>query len=100
MYPPNDGLLSDADSDDEEGVSANHLSGPQLSAAAEYRIDYGNSISDSSDDDTSPVEEAIVESSEVRASDMSLSDLRSFKLSACFAYIDSVALLQKTGEEN
>ena len=38
LSPQNEGLLSDEDSDDEEGVSAAHLSGPQLSATAEYRI--------------------------------------------------------------
>ena len=30
LSPPNEGLLSDEDSDDEEGVSAAYLSGSQL----------------------------------------------------------------------
>ena len=47
LTPPNGGMCSDEDSDREETVSANHLSGSQLSAQAQYRINYGHIISDS-----------------------------------------------------
>ena len=73
LTPPNDGLLSDEDSDDEEGASADHLSGPQLSAAAEYRINYGNSVINSLETDASPDEEALVSSTNVSDSALSLS---------------------------
>ena len=73
LTPPNDGLLSDEDSDDEEGASADYLSGPQLSAAAEYRINYGNSVINSLETDASPDEEALVSSTNVSDSALSLS---------------------------
>ena len=53
---PNNGLLSDKDSDDEEGVSADHLSGPQLSAPAEFCINFRNSIENTLEWDLSAVE--------------------------------------------
>ena len=56
LSSPNNGLLSDEDSDDEEGVSADHLSGPQLSAPAEFRIDFGNSVENTIEWDLSAVE--------------------------------------------
>ena len=47
LTPPNGGMCSDEDSDGEETASANHLSGPQLSAQAQYRVNYGHAIVDS-----------------------------------------------------
>ena len=47
LTPPKDGMCSDEDSDKEETVSANHLSGSQLSAQAHYRVNYGHLVSDS-----------------------------------------------------
>ena len=69
--PPNEGLLSDDDSDDEEGVSAAHLSGPQLSATAEYRINYGNSVVNSLEFDASADEDAVTASPDVSDHDLS-----------------------------
>ena len=66
LSPPNEGLLSDEDSDDEEDVSAAHLSGPQLSATAEYRINYGNSVVNSLEFDASADEDAVTASTDVR----------------------------------
>ena len=48
LSPPNNGLLSNEDSDDEE-VSADHLSGPQLSVPAEFHIDFSNLIKNTSE---------------------------------------------------
>lgn len=42
ISPPGDGLESDEDSDVEEGCSANHLSSRQLTAPAEFVVNYGN----------------------------------------------------------
>lgn len=42
ISPPGDGMLSDEDSDVEEGSSVNHLSANQLTAPAEFVINYGN----------------------------------------------------------
>ena len=53
---PNNGLLSDEDSDDEEGVSADHFSGPQLSAPAKFCINFGNSVESTLKWDLSAVE--------------------------------------------
>ena len=55
LIPPNGGMCSDEDSDREETASANHLSGPQLSAQAQYRVNYGHAIVDSmlEEEDTS-----------------------------------------------
>ena len=47
LTPPNGGMCSDEDSDGEENVSANHLSGSQLSAQAHYRVNYGHAVIDS-----------------------------------------------------
>ena len=69
--PPNEGLLSDEDSDDEEGVSAAHLSGPQLSATAEYRNNYGNSVVNSLEFDASADEDAVTASTDVSDHDLS-----------------------------
>ena len=71
LSPPNEGLLSDEDSDDEEGVSAAHLSGPQLSATAEYRINYGNSVVNSLEFDASADEDAVTASTDVSDHDLS-----------------------------
>ena len=40
-------MCSDKDSDKEETVSANHLSGSQLLAQAKYGVNYGHLVSDS-----------------------------------------------------
>ena len=71
LSPPNEGLLSDEDSDDEEGVSAAHLSGPQLSATAEHRINYGNSVVNSLEFDESADEDAVTASTDVSDHDLS-----------------------------
>lgn len=42
LAPPGDGLESDEVSDVEEGSSANHVSSCQLTASAEYVINYGS----------------------------------------------------------
>ena len=47
LTPPNGGMCSDEDSDREETVSANHISGSLLSAQAQYRVNYGHLVSDS-----------------------------------------------------
>ena len=56
LSPSNNGLLSDEDSNGEEGVSADHLSGPQLSAPAEFCINFSNSVENSLEWDLSAVE--------------------------------------------
>lgn len=47
LTPPNGGVCSDEDSDIEDTVDANHLSGSQLSAQAQYRAKYGHATIDS-----------------------------------------------------
>ena len=71
LSPPNEGVLYDEDSDDEEGVSAAHLSGPQLSATSEYRINYGNSVVNSLEFDASVDEDAVTASTDVSDHDLS-----------------------------
>ena len=56
LSPPNNGLLFNEDSDDKEAVSANHLSGPQLSAPAEFCINFDNSFKNTLEWDLSAVE--------------------------------------------
>ena len=56
LSPSNNGLLSNEDSDDEKGVSADHLSGPQLSAPAEFCINFGNSVENTLEWDLSAAE--------------------------------------------
>ena len=56
LSPPNNELLSDEDSDDEEGASADHLSGPQLLAPAEFCINFSNSVENTLEWDLSAVE--------------------------------------------
>ena len=60
LTPPTGGMCSDEDSDGEETASANHLSGPQLSAQAQYGVNYGHAIVDSmleEEDTLEPVHE-------------------------------------------
>ena len=45
LTPPNGGMCSDEDSDREKTVSANHLSGSQLSAQAQYCANCGHLVS-------------------------------------------------------
>ena len=71
LSPPNKGLLSDEDSDDEEGLSAAYLSGPQLSATAECRINYGNSVVNILEFDASADEDAVTASTDVSDHDLS-----------------------------
>ena len=47
LTPLNGGMCSDEDSDREDTVFANHLSSTQLSAQAQYRVNYGHLVSDS-----------------------------------------------------
>ena len=47
LTPPNGAMCSDEDSDKEEMFSANQLSGSQLSAQAQYHVNYGYLVSDS-----------------------------------------------------
>ena len=47
LTPSNGGICSNEDSDREETVSANHLSGSQLSAQAGYHVNYGHLVSGS-----------------------------------------------------
>jgi len=58
---PGDGMDSDEDSDTEEGCSANRLNSRQLSAPAEFVINYGsdniNSLEDIDDNDTDDCEQ-------------------------------------------
>jgi len=44
LQPPANGVDSNEDSDGEDGGSANHLSSQQLTAPAEYIINYGNNV--------------------------------------------------------
>jgi Transposase IS4 len=61
LNPPGHGIESDEDSDSEEGASANHLSSNQLTASAEFTINYGNenvnSLDIDSEDDDSQTED-------------------------------------------
>ena len=47
MRPINNGQLSGEDGDTEEGTDVQHLSAGQLSAPADFRIDYGSCVADS-----------------------------------------------------
>ena len=73
LSPPNNGLLSDEDSNDEKGMSADHPSGLQLSTAAEYHNDCGTSVVDSLECDLSKDEMSLGASDDTVLS--SISDL-------------------------
>ena len=51
MSPPGDGQNSDEDSDAEDGCQPDHLNAAQLTAAAEFRINYGSQVVNSLDTD-------------------------------------------------
>jgi hypothetical protein len=59
LSPPCDGMGSDEDSDLEEGFSADHLSSGQLSAPAEFVIDYGSEIVNSMDEEVQSTGEKV-----------------------------------------
>jgi len=44
MTPPGDGQNSNEDSDAEGGCQLDHLNAEQLTAAAEFRINYGSQV--------------------------------------------------------
>ena len=52
IQPPGDGDCSEEDSADEDDFDINRLSGNQLLAEADVRINYGDRISDTMDDDS------------------------------------------------